>query len=539
MKKYFNISALTEGKKSCLMYALSAVLFSMGFNFRSCWIFSWLFFVPLSLNLFSSNMTSKRVFYSLFCFFFPFYVSCYSWLVNLYPLDFAGLGNVESVLVIIAGLTLIPLIHSLEMSFSVWIFNYLSFKINNGVVRCLAISFGYVFGEFLQSVGYLAFPWARIYVSQIGVLPILQSAKLFGSYFITFIVVMFNCLAAFAIINKKKASKYIAFALTVFVVNYAFGCVAISYTEKEYNSENEVTAAVLQGNVSSYDKWGTLQSSYERYLELSLEASDYCDSENINTDFALIPETAFPTTAMEISDGRIEKTGSAFVVSKKMSEIMKCPVVSGVFTKIDDDEYNSLACIGQNGEIYGLYHKQKLVPFGEFVPYRKLIETLIPFLSDINMLSEDLSCGDGAEIVEFNGIKLANLVCFDSVFPSAVRKQIINGAEIISISTNDSWYKQSAALEQHASHAVMRAIENNRPVVRCANTGISMLIEPTGKIVDKTEIDKKAFLVGSLHKSSVVTPYTHVGDITLMFCSFYLAILLFVNLYRNIRRKAH
>ena len=540
MESRVNAVAVFLGKikANYLLLALSGVLFSLGFTYKECWLFSWVFFMPLATSIFFANKTSKRVFSSLFCFFFVFYVCCYSWLISMYPLDFAGLGNVESILVIAAGLILIPLIHGLMMSFSIWLLNKLCKKCSSAVIRSLGVSFGYVLGEFLQGVGYLGFPWARMYVSQRGNIYNLQTAKLFGSYFITFIVVFFGCMMALTLVNVKNRKKYALTAALIFSLNFVFGVVSVWMTEMGYDQTDTVNVVALQGNASSYEKWDSLQNSYERYLILSEQAAKYCKDNGIECDVALVPETAFPTTAIREVNGKVTKGTMVLDVSTLLAKTMSCPVLSGAFTQTDESEYNSLVCVNSEGEILGIYNKQKLVPFGEFVPYRSLVSAILPFLSNINMLSSDLSQGENQKAIDVQGIKTACLICFDSVFGDCVREQINGGGDIIAVATNDSWYKRSKALEQHAAHSVMRAIENHRPLVRSANTGISMLVEPTGKIVEQTNIEETCFIVGKLHKQQTLTLYTVCGDLTLYFSFAFFIVMAVWNISKKIRRRA-
>ena len=536
MKSFFDgITAKAKSRIDRIALVFGAVLFSAGFSFEGLWLLSWVALVPLAVKIFCANKSSKRVYHSLFCFFFVFYVCAYSWLVSLYPLDFAGLGNVESILVIVTGLTLVPALHSAEMSLAIWHLNKLTAKYDSLYLKSVAFAFGYVLGEFVQGLGPLGFPWARIYVSQTGALENLQSAKIFGSYFVTFAVVLVNCFIASAIVDRNKAKRYTASALAVFAINFAFGSITIVVTENSYCEDNEFTPIVLQGNVSSYDKWSSASSSYERYKALAAQAGRYMQLHNINADFALVPETAFPVTAVEINDGKMLVGRKVTDVNTQIAQQLGCPVISGVFVTDGEKEYNSLVCYTEDGSIKGMYHKTKLVPFGEFVPYRSVISTFLPFLSDINMLSSDLSHGSITLPVDTGKIKTACLVCFDSVFSESCRKQVKNGAEVISVSTNDSWYKTSKALNQHLSHAIMRAIENHRPVVRSANTGISALVEPTGKTVKKSGVNTVEYLTATLHKSDLVTPFSAAGDVTLYASFVFAAAMIAVNLYKKRR----
>jgi apolipoprotein N-acyltransferase len=129
--------------------------------------------------------------------------------------------------------------------------------------------------------------------------------------------------------------------------------------------------------------------------------------------------------------------------------------------------------------------------------------------------------------------KAACLVCFDSIFPETARKQVNNGAEFIVVTTNDSWYKTSSAVYQHADHSVMRAIENNRPVIRSANTGVSMIITSGGFVSGKIDVNKRDVLYGSVFIPEGKTLYTRVGDVIVAVSAFVIAFFLVYGFIKN------
>ena len=236
MKTVFDGSGTAKKR---VILVLSGIIAALPFCFSRLYILSWLFFGVLYTFIFAQKNGRVKA-GSLFCFFYPFYAVLYSWFVNLYPLDFAGLGAFASVLVIIAALTLIPLVHSAVMAFSVWFCVFLT-KPNNSIVSSFVFAFSYVFGEVLQGVGSFAFPWGRLFVAQTYRLEIIQSASLFGSYFITFLIVLVNALAAHALFIKsdiKARVCYGAAALLLFVSNFAYGALKLS---GGYDTDGEIT----------------------------------------------------------------------------------------------------------------------------------------------------------------------------------------------------------------------------------------------------------------------------------------------------------
>ncbi len=495
-----------------LFYALFGLLSALPFVVEKLFFVSLVVYVPLFYPLIRENQNGKRAFRSLFCFFYPFYFVLYHWFVCLYPLDFAGLGGFESVIVIAIALVFVPLLHTLIMSLCI----ALCYKLcrNVKVLLPLVFAFSYMLGEYLQSVGTFAFPWGRLFVGQIEFLPFLQSASLFGSYFITFIIILINALLAYSYAStgvRKTVSALIV--LFVFLSNLTFGVVRLAMP-LEY--ENQITVAALQGNMSSEIKWSgsATQNAAKRYLEAAEDAKQYALENGKIIDLFVTAETAFPVTL--VKNGRLNETqGTSDTLGFVLHVLQDTDAVLllGAFSEYADESYNSVYMCTKDGIYAKTYDKQHIVPFGEFLPYRSIIETLVPPFRELNLMGEDLARGEDEEPFETEKGKIASLVCFDSVFPSLCREQVKNGARIVAVSTNDSWYKTSKALSQHAAHSVMRAIENNVSLVRSANTGISMTINPRGEVTKSLGALKTGFVCDTLPITSEVSLYTKIGDV--------------------------
>lgn len=502
----------SKGIVKLLALLFGALTFALPFMVEELWLFGWIGLSFLFVIIMDFQKTSRRVFGSLFCFFFMFYVFAYSWFVSMYPLDFAGLGTFESIGVIICAEILIPLIHGFLMTVSVFCGYLAAKRTENVYFKAVLVSCGYVIGELLQSLGTFAFPWAMLFAGQIARTEVLQSASLFGARFITFVMVFVNALIALLLLNlgkNKKTCKMLgAVALSVFALNFVFGAVRIAVSD--FDKSEKVTAVAFQGNIPSSEKWKPgRKSATDIYYDLALEAKEYCDKNGIDVDVAAIPETAFPYTI-----DTDETYGETESISSEMARLLSADVFIGAFSRIDKDSYNSLFVFYPDGSISEkTYDKRNLVPFGEFLPYRDILTAVMPSLAEINMLSHDLSKGEMPKPLETSKGKAACLICFDSIFPENARVQVKAGADYIVISTNDSWYKQSKALYQHSSHAVMRAIENNRSVLRSANTGISMIIDPVGRVKQKTLVDERTFIVDDMPIEKGVTLYTYTGDL--------------------------
>ena len=523
----------SKGVVKFIYLVLSALIFALPFICEKLWFCAWLGLSLLFVVVFDNNKPLKRVFGSLFCFFFAFYVFAYSWFVSLFPLDFAGLSDIESMGVILVAETLIPLIHSCLMVPFVFLGVVCARNVKNNYLRACLVSFGYVLGEFAQSLGPLAFPWAMLFVGQSERIEILQSASIFGSRFITFIIVFVNVLIAKSFLNvksnRRKSKRYVCAALAVFMLNFGFGIVRVGTAD--FSDEKTLTAAAFQGNISSVEKWSeTSLPATMIYEELAEKLRDECETNGKKIDVAVLPETAFASSVNPANP-----TGASYRTSSEIAQKLYCSLFVGAFRNDEEKSYNSIFVFDENGVCSDeAYDKVNLVPFGEFLPYRQLFTALTPFLTEINMLSDDLTKGKAEYPLKSRVGKGVSLVCFDSIFPENSRIQAKNGADFIVVSTNDSWYKESAALRQHASHSVMRAIENGLPVIRSANTGISLICDPVGRILSRSGVNERTYVVADIPINRNTTVYTAVGDI-LVPLSF--VVLLSVLIYCFVKNK--
>jgi apolipoprotein N-acyltransferase len=173
---------------------------------------------------------------------------------------------------------------------------------------------------------------------------------------------------------------------------------------------------------------------------------------------------------------------------------------------------------GKKNSEFTIHEKVKLVPFSERAPY---VEQL-PFLSKLIRWGVGISAWQrGTRLTEFvmnnpagkQNTKFITLICFESVFSDYVREGIKNGAEFISIITNDGWFGNSSGPVQHDRYAVLRAIENRKWIIRAAQTGISDFIDPLGNQYEKTELETEALISKTIIANSEVTFYAENGDI--------------------------
>lgn len=195
--------------------------------------------------------------------------------------------------------------------------------------------------------------------------------------------------------------------------------------------------------------------------------------------------------------------------------------------------YNSAFLFNPKGEILARYDKTHLVPFGEFVPMHNFLEKWIKVLNQLG----GFDSGKETNLLTIKGLTLGTSICYEAIFPNLIRQQTLKGAEVLINITNDGWYLKTAALPQHFSMNIFRAIENRRTLIRCANTGISGVIKPSGVISKKSESNKQEILEDVIDLSSQITFYTRHGDLFAWLCNFASLLTLFI--YKKNRTLTH
>lgn len=370
--------------------------------------------------------------------------------------------------------------------------------------------------EFIRGHLMSGFGWAGLGHCQYQNLALIQIVDITGVYGISFLIVAVNVLIKENLsyvfskepaVRKQELINANGGVLVVLLAVYGYGLWQLN----QPLPANQMRVGVVQGNIPQNEKWleENRQATIEKYLKLSQAAvSDH-------PQIIIWPETAFP--------GLIQEMPQLMEDIRDFSRREKIPILIGVVSQVRDDFYNSALLIMPDGDMSQRYDKLRLVPFGEFLPLRKQF----PFLAQFIPI-EDFSFGKTAKVFWLPS-KGGNLffsvpICFEDTISEVIRSFVQRGAHLIINITNDAWFQDTKEPYMHLQNAVFRSIETRRSLVRCANTGISCLIDPYGRILryvqnaqgKKTYIDGAAVFNAPLETAS--TFYTKSGDIFTSLC---------------------
>lgn len=359
----------------------------------------------------------------------------------------------------------------------------MSFVQARGLVRIFAFSVIWVLIEFARGHLFTGFPWNlagyALAVSDVSI----QLASLVGIYGLTWLVVFLSMLpAALGNIDipVKQSLRAVSIAYICFAVALVWGAWRLHDAGDTQYSES-VKLRLVQANIKQHHKWDPkLQMQGVREHARLTHTDGLQDITHV-----IWPETAVPYVLKENSPllgmlGSILPQDTHLIAGSLRAE------------EYDTgwDALNSMVIINSSGRIAGYYDKNKLVPFGEFLPFR----SLIPEGWSTPVGNKDFARGPGAQILDWPKLSgVAPLICYEAIFPSYARHAPARPAMFLNL-TNDAWFGTSSAPYQHLQMARMRAVEQGVPLIRVANTGVSAVIDSYGRMVDNIPLNQQAVL---------------------------------------------
>lgn len=376
--------------------------------------------------------------------------------------------------------------------------------------------------ELARTYVFTGLPWSLLGYSQYLALPVIQIADITGVYGVSFLIMAVNAAVAEYIGDRKRSPGLLAVLIALILV-LGYGSMKLRAQEQRAG----IKVSVVQGNIEQDKKWDPAYQAetiavYQRLTEEALEQQP---------DLVIWPETATPFYFNGVGPADQAMTADLVTFVRKH----KVPLLYGSPTyEVKPSRQlvgrNSAFLLSADGRVDAVYHKIHLVPFGEYVPLKKLlffVEKMVQVVGDFQGGTEytvmTVPAGNkGAH----TGIKLSTVICYEIIFPDLVRRFVDKGANVVTTVTNDAWFGKTAAPYQHFSMAVFRAVENRVPVARAANTGISGFIDAQGHILAISKIFTEAHLTHTIIPGAEKTFYTRYGDVFSYACVIFALIML-------------
>ena len=363
----------------------------------------------------------------------------------------------------------------------------------------LLVPLAWAAAEYARTYLLSGFPWNLIATTIVDYTTLIQIDRAGGPYLTGALILLPSTIAAWWITKRPSSIQRVIVVgvLGILVlVWWGTGLVASKLIARP-NAQPVVTAALLQPNITQQMRWdeANVVAIYRKMMAMTVEAVGK------GADVVVWPESTVPLsyTQTDFFRSSIEQISRDYDVDIILGSVATDPARPNRI-------WNS-AFLASGGRTIGHYDKIRLVPFGEYVPLRRVLffaEKLVRAVGEFEFGTNDHPLG--------GKLQYGPAICYEIVYPQISRRQVHNGADVLVTITNDAWFEGSSAPDQHLAQARLRAIETDRYLLRAATTGISAFIDPTGRVIEAIPMSKDGIIYARFQPRNTTTGYVRFGD---------------------------
>jgi apolipoprotein N-acyltransferase len=474
-----------------LAAVLSGVLFALAFpNFAIGWL---IFIAPIPLFIvLARSRRAREAFFLGWLSQFTAWLLMVPWVVRVMS-HYGGLPYITGVLAFIAMCAVLGIYGGL--------FGVIVYRIRPGneFRRWLLIPLAWAAVEYARTYLLSGFPWNLIAAAIVDYTPLVQFDRVAGPYALGALILIPAAAVAWLIAARPRGMRLVAVLASVTIlcfVWWATGIVAEKLIARPRVGPT-YTAALLQPNISQEMRWNaaSLSEIFQRMMTMTETAV------RAGASVVIWPESTVPLSYATTDFYR-----------QGIESISRQSAVDIILGSVAEDATNpnavwNAAFLVSGGQTIGHYDKIRLVPFGEYVPLRKML-----FFAD-KLVHEVGNFEFGTKDTPLVGLlQYGPAICYEIVFPQIPRTQVVHGADVLVTITNDAWYDGTSAPRQHLNQARLRAVETDRYLLRAATTGISAFVDPTGRIVEEIPMNRQGIIYARFQPRHTTTLYVRLGD---------------------------
>jgi len=390
----------------------------------------------------------------------------------------------------------------------------------NSFPRWLVVALAWPVVEFIRTYAMTGFPWNLIAAAIVDYTSLVQIDRVAGPYLVAFLMLIPAVVVAWLITQRPQGIARILViggASIVLFVWWATGLVASKLVDRP-NGSPMTRAALLQPNISQEMRWNdtNLIAIYKRMMSMTDEAI------RAGAKIVIWPESTVPLSY-----------SSTDFYRQSIEEVSRLNGVDIILGSIAEDPKNvnrmwNAAFLVSGGKTIGHYDKIRLVPFGEYVPLRKMLffaEKLVHAVGEFEFGTRDTPLP--------GRFQYGPAICYEVVYPQITRTQVRHGANVLVTITNDAWYDGTSAPRQHLNQARLRAIEDDRYLLRAGTTGISAIVDPTGRVLHELPMGQSGIIYAEFQARATTTPYVRFGD----WFAWVAAVVVMIAILRNHARR--
>ncbi|WJS02672.1 apolipoprotein N-acyltransferase [Roseibium aggregatum] len=389
--------------------------------------------------------------------------------------------------------------------------------------RILVLAAGLTLTDWLRGHVLTGFPWNAFGYGVSGSLSVSQAASLVGLYGLTFFVVaVFSTPAVLADARpfRQRVTAVVVAAVALAAVA-GYGAVRLWQTALPVA---DLDIRIVQPSIDQKDKWRPelRDEIFQTFLDMT-EAPLGGAARVGQPRMVVWPESAVPFLLTQ-------EPGALFRIGQSLGD--KTELVTGAIRAEPGmrgaDYFNSVFVIGTEGTVQGIYDKVRLVPFGEYVPFKPLLESL--GISNLAGPMDGFEAGYQPRVLTTSeSFSFLPMICYEAIFPGSL-DGVSRRPDFLLNVTNDAWFGRTPGPYQHLAQARLRAIETGLPLIRAANTGVSAVIDAKGQVVAKLAIFEKGLIDSKLPQRLDNTLYGIFGDLPVLVISF--LIVVFAGFYQ-------
>src|ERR1700682_2177031 len=366
--------------------------------------------------------------------------------------------------------------------------------------RWLLVPLAWAAVEYVRTYMFTGFPWNLIAAAIVDYTPIVQFDRVAGPYALGVLILLPSTLLAWLIVARPRGIDRLLAIAGVTIVTFvwwATGLVAAKLIARPAGG-HVTRAAMLQPNISQEMRWDeeNLIAIYHRMISMTEEAIREGKAQVV-----IWPESTVPLSYQRTDDYRnaIEAISREYDVDVILGSVAE--------DAAQPDKMWNAAFLVSGGRTVGHYDKIRLVPFGEYVPLRKVLFFARKLVHGVGGF--DFGTKDTPLIGRF---RYGLAICYEVVYPQIPRTLVTHGADVLVTITNDAWYDGTSAPRQHLNQARLRAVETDRYLLRAGTTGISAFVDPTGRIVQELPMGRQGIVYAEFQPRRTTTPYVRFGD---------------------------
>jgi apolipoprotein N-acyltransferase len=539
INQYLSIILSSSVYRSIFVFIFGALLFLSSPALGQGWI-AWFGLVPLFI-LIKSSRTYTEAILDTFNFFLVYYLFSFTWLLGLYPLSWHGFSLDESFFITALAWLLPSFFHTLILiPFGLVFKLFIDFRTEERSKELKALDVGVL--SFLwvllthqlslnlpENFSVFSVPLSLLAYSQYKNLYLIQSANTIGAIGIEYIIVLFNIWLG-NLFNVSKLTKIPKTSLHSYNILKKF--TGVENPRQEFFLGLGIISSILSISLYGFIKLELIQDSNPKALKLKIVQSHLASAETRSVHQSMTTKEIIEHN-LKLSYPNAEKSydllfwpeGSVPSINyentfflKEIAQVSKAFIYGTyVLDPVQEELFNSIAfnefTHTKNGILLkeSFYHKEKLVPFGEYTPFWDLLPETFQNLAKSTVGAGFNPARKNQAAIEILNFKIGSSICFELLFPDLIRSQVSNGAEIL-INLNDlSWFKNDLISRNFLAAGVFRAIENNRDLVLVSNYNYSALIDSTGKIESLNTSSKASFIEAEASLDKNLSLFTLYG----------------------------